>query len=117
MQAGRAGATGSDPPSTERAGPSYARFLVFLEAWILSAWKLRRIEGLWSALHALRPEASADFCQNQSVTSPSPSQSQSQASNLLPKLWGLALPPQNFDNKLLDWLWLWLGLGLVTDWF
>ena len=32
-----------------------------------------------------------------------------------------ACPPQNFDNKLLDWLWLWLwlwlglGLGLVTD--
>ena len=27
--------------------------------------------------------------------------------------------PQNFDNKLLDWLWLWLwlGLGLVTDFF
>ena len=24
-------------------------------------------------------------------------------------------PPQNFGNKLLDWLWLWLGLGLVTD--
>ena len=29
----------SDPPSTERAGPSYARFLVFLEAWILSGLK------------------------------------------------------------------------------
>ena len=53
--------TGSDPRTGPRAGPSYARFLLFLEAWILSAWKLRRIQGLWSGLHALRPEASADF--------------------------------------------------------
>ena len=54
-------ARSSSPRTTPRAGPSYARFLVFLEAWILSVWKLRRIAGLWSVLHALRPEASADF--------------------------------------------------------
>ena len=30
----------SDPPTAERAGPSYARFLVFLEAWILSGLEL-----------------------------------------------------------------------------
>ena len=53
-------ARSSDPRTTPRAGPSYARFLVFLEAWILSVWKLRRIAGLWCGLHALRPEASAD---------------------------------------------------------
>ena len=52
----------SDPRTAPRAGPSYARFLVFLEAWILIIWEFRWIEGLWSGLHALRPEASADFC-------------------------------------------------------
>ena len=31
------------------------------------------------------------------------------------RLGPLAQAPQNFGNKLLDWLWLWLGLGLVTD--
>ena len=51
----------SSPRTGFRPRPSYARFLVFLEAWILSVWKLRRIAGLWSALHALRPEASADL--------------------------------------------------------
>ena len=25
---------------------------------------------------------------------------------------GTRRPPQNFDNKLLDWLWLWLWLWL-----
>ena len=29
----------SDPKKTQRAGPSYARFLLFLEAWILSGLK------------------------------------------------------------------------------
>ena len=51
----------SDPRTAPRPRPSYARFSVFLEAWILSAWKLRRIADLCSLLHALRPEASADF--------------------------------------------------------
>ena len=32
------GAGNSEPKKIERAGPSYARFLVFLEAWILSDW-------------------------------------------------------------------------------
>ena len=35
---------------------------------------------------------------------------------LVAKILG-ACPPQNFDNKLLDWLWLWLWLGLVTNFF
>ena len=51
----------SSPKKTERAGPSYARFLVFLEAWILSGLKdciALRLENV--LLHALRPEASAD---------------------------------------------------------
>ena len=54
-------ARSSGPRTAPRAGPSYARFLVFLEAWILSVWKLRRIEDLCCILHALRPEASADL--------------------------------------------------------
>ena len=59
-----AAAGSSDPRTGPRAGSSYVCFLVFLEAWILSVWKLRRIAGLWSALHALRPEASAGLTSN-----------------------------------------------------
>ena len=58
----------SGPRTAPRPGPSYARFLVFLEAWILSVWEVRRIAGLWSALHALRPEASADFCDGAKIS-------------------------------------------------
>ena len=45
----------SDPRTAPRPGPSYARFLVFLEAWILSVWKLQK--DCWSVVRSTRPEA------------------------------------------------------------
>ena len=51
-----------DLPSVQRAGPSYTRFLIFLEAWILSGVKdciALRFENV--LLNALRLEASADL--------------------------------------------------------
>ena len=105
----------SNPRSTERAGPSYASFLVFLEAWTLSTWKLN-MDCLLAhiLLHALRPGASADLRETQikqnqnekkNVKNHCQSQSQSPKNNLggLPGGLGPGPHPQFFF-----WLSLWL---------
>ena len=51
MAAWEGGETPPEPPTTQRAGPSYARF----------SYIFTRIGVTVSVLHALRPEASADF--------------------------------------------------------